>query len=104
MRRRARRSAGGDGRSRGPTSRSVGWPPNWRRSTLRWQMEAERNRGPAVRLDLFDKRIGLDRGRTRPVEMLWYVCKVLFFLSAIPWPGALKRHLLRLFGASIGKG
>jgi len=56
-----------------------------------------------VRNDLFDPRQGLDRGRPVWVEAAWYVAKCCFFLSPLPWPSALKRALLRLFGASIGQ-
>jgi putative colanic acid biosynthesis acetyltransferase WcaF len=57
-----------------------------------------------MRLDLFDASRTLDRGRSVFVEATWYFCKIVFFLSAIPWPSALKRTLLRLFGAKIGEG
>ena len=57
-----------------------------------------------MRLDLFDASRTLDRGRSVLVEALWYGIKVAFFLTAIPWPSALKCGLLRLFGAKIGRG
>jgi putative colanic acid biosynthesis acetyltransferase WcaF len=57
-----------------------------------------------VRLDQFVALEGLDRGKPRIVEMLWYVVKMVFFLSAFPWPSSLKASLLRLFGAKIGQG
>ena len=57
-----------------------------------------------MRLDRFDVSRNLDRGRPVFVEALWYVCKCVFFLSAIPWPSGLKCGLLRVFGAKIGKG
>ena len=57
-----------------------------------------------MRLDRFNASRTLDRGRPVFVEVLWYVCKMAFFLTAIPWPSSLKRGLLRLFGAKIGKG
>jgi putative colanic acid biosynthesis acetyltransferase WcaF len=57
-----------------------------------------------VRNDLFDGRPDLDRGRARWVEALWYLLKCVFFLSALPWPGSLKRGMLRGFGAKIGRG
>ena len=57
-----------------------------------------------VRNDLFDSSVDFDRGRPRSIEILWYICKVLFFLSALPWPSYLKRLLLRAFGAKVGKG
>lgn len=57
-----------------------------------------------VRLDLFNSKIGLDRGASKAKEISWYFIKVLFFLSAIPYPSKFKVLLLRLFGAKIGKG
>jgi len=57
-----------------------------------------------VRLDLFDARTGLDRGRPRPVEAAWYLVKILFFLTAFPWPSAWKASWLRRFGARVGVG
>jgi putative colanic acid biosynthesis acetyltransferase WcaF len=57
-----------------------------------------------VRLDEFDKTKGLDRGRPLWCEALWYFVKCAFFLSPLPWPTRLKRFLLILFGARIGKG
>ena len=57
-----------------------------------------------MRLDLFDASRNLDRGRSVLVEAVWYVCKVIFFLSAVPWPSRLKCALLRFFGAKVGAG
>jgi putative colanic acid biosynthesis acetyltransferase WcaF len=57
-----------------------------------------------VRNDRFDPAEGLDRGRPRLVEVAWYVVKWLLFLTAFPVPSGLKRAILRLFGAQIGKG
>jgi putative colanic acid biosynthesis acetyltransferase WcaF len=57
-----------------------------------------------VRQDLFDARLGLDRGRSRLVEAAWYVCKLVFFLNEIPWPSRLRVGCLRLFGAKVGCG
>uniref|UniRef100_UPI004049D668 WcaF family extracellular polysaccharide biosynthesis acetyltransferase n=1 Tax=Fulvivirga sp. TaxID=1931237 RepID=UPI004049D668 len=57
-----------------------------------------------VRLDQFVAEDGLDRGKPKIVEMLWYLVKMIFFLSAFPWPSGLKALLLRLFGAKIGQG
>jgi putative colanic acid biosynthesis acetyltransferase WcaF len=57
-----------------------------------------------TRLDLFNPSKGLDRGRSKPVEMVWYLLKCAFFLSALPWPSSLKVALLRLFGAQMGEG
>lgn len=36
--------------------------------------------------------------------LAWYCCNYYILNSAFPWPYALKRGLLRLFGAKIGKG
>jgi len=57
-----------------------------------------------VRLDRFDPSVGLDRGRSRLCESLWYLLKCAFFLSPLPWPMGLKRWLLRRFGARVGRG
>ncbi|MGF1531784.1 MAG: WcaF family extracellular polysaccharide biosynthesis acetyltransferase [Puniceicoccaceae bacterium] len=56
------------------------------------------------RLDLFDPSKGLNRGRSRSVEAVWYLLKCFFFLSPLPWPNRFKTFLLRLFGAQIGQG
>jgi putative colanic acid biosynthesis acetyltransferase WcaF len=56
-----------------------------------------------VRNDLFDKS-QFDRGKPRVVEVAWYATKVLFFLSAWPWPTAIKSKLLRAFGSEVGVG
>ncbi len=57
-----------------------------------------------VRLDLFDSKKGLDRGASKPKEILWYLIKILFFLTAFPFPSNLKVIILRFFGAKIGSG
>lgn len=57
-----------------------------------------------VNLSGFDSSIDLNRGKSKGVEVIWYLCKLLFFLSAFPYPSAFKIFLLRLFGAKIGKG
>jgi putative colanic acid biosynthesis acetyltransferase WcaF len=57
-----------------------------------------------VRLDQFDSREGLDRGRPRTVEVIWYLVKCLVFLTPLPFPYAFKRSVLRWFGARIGSG
>lgn len=57
-----------------------------------------------VRLDLFNSQIGLDRGASKAKEISWYLVKVIFFLSAIPYPSKFKVFILELFGAKIGKG
>jgi putative colanic acid biosynthesis acetyltransferase WcaF len=58
---------------------------------------------PQLRLDLFDNS-KFDRGRPRWVEALWILAKCFFFATPFPWPNKLKRVLLRMFGASVGKG
>jgi putative colanic acid biosynthesis acetyltransferase WcaF len=57
-----------------------------------------------VRNDLFDARLGLDRGRPFWIEACWYLCKCLLFLTPLPVPSSIKRSVLRSFGARIGKG
>lgn len=60
--------------------------------------------GSKVSLKDFDAKIGLDRGAGKFREMLWYGVKVLFFLSALPYPSKFKVWLLRRFGAKVGQG
>ncbi len=57
-----------------------------------------------IRNDLFNARHGLDRGRTKPVEALWYLLKCFLFLTPLPVPSAIKCHVLRWFGARVGRG
>ena len=57
-----------------------------------------------VRLDKFESKVGLNRNVGPAKEATWYILKVLFFLSAIPFPSRFKCVLLRLFGAKVGKG
>lgn len=59
---------------------------------------------PKVSLKQFDATIGLNRGAGRFKEMLWYLTKVFFFLSALPFPTGFKVWVLRRFGANIGEG
>lgn len=56
------------------------------------------------RTDLFDARVGLNRGASIAKEILWNVVKSCIFMSSIPWPSGFKRFLLILFGANIGCG
>jgi putative colanic acid biosynthesis acetyltransferase WcaF len=55
-----------------------------------------------IRNDKFCRDQGFKLGRPRWVFALWYLVKTVFFLSALPWPSALKSRLLRLFGAKVG--
>lgn len=57
-----------------------------------------------MRLDLFDASENFDRGRPTWFEAVWYLVKIVFFLSGLPWPSSLKCALLRAFGAKIGDG
>ncbi|MES2828480.1 MAG: WcaF family extracellular polysaccharide biosynthesis acetyltransferase [Bacteroidota bacterium] len=57
-----------------------------------------------VRLDHFDSSIGLDRGASKIKELLWYLVKVIIFLSALPYPNGFKKKLLQIFGAKVGVG
>ena len=57
-----------------------------------------------VRQDQFNATKGLDRGASKLKELLWYFCKMLFFLSAFPYPSGFKCFLLKLFGAKVGDG
>ena len=55
-----------------------------------------------MRLDIYD-RTSFKRGRPRWIEALWLVAQCLFVSSSLPG-AAHRRWLLRLFGASIGRG
>jgi putative colanic acid biosynthesis acetyltransferase WcaF len=57
-----------------------------------------------MRLDLFAASGNFNRGRPTWFEAVWYFVKIVFFLSALPWPSSLKCALLRAFGAKIGLG
>lgn len=60
---------------------------------------------PVSRVKLGDfKSAGFDRGAGTLKEALWYITKVVFFLSALPYPNFLKIKLLKLFGARVGDG
>lgn len=66
-------------------------------------MEAEIHQSK-VNLGGFNSAKGLDRGAGKLKEIGWYFIKMIFFLSALPYPNSLKCVLLRLFGAQIGFG
>jgi putative colanic acid biosynthesis acetyltransferase WcaF len=57
-----------------------------------------------VRNDLFDAKLGLDRGRSKLCEAAWYLLKCGLFLTPLPFPSAIKRFVLRCFGAQVGCG
>ncbi|MFV8372670.1 WcaF family extracellular polysaccharide biosynthesis acetyltransferase [Flavobacterium sp. LB2P74] len=57
-----------------------------------------------VNLSKFDANIGLNREVQKSTEIIWYLVKIIFFLSSIPYPSSFKVMLLRLFGAKIGAG
>lgn len=57
-----------------------------------------------VRLKDFDKSIGFNREASTIKVIAWYIVKILFFLTAFPFPCAFKIALLRLFGAKVGDG
>lgn len=46
----------------------------------------------------------LDRGRSKPYEILWWVAKLLIVQSKVPWPSTVRRRILCAFGAKIGTG
>ncbi|WPU95619.1 WcaF family extracellular polysaccharide biosynthesis acetyltransferase [Mucilaginibacter sabulilitoris] len=56
-----------------------------------------------VQLKNFDSNIGFNRGATKLKLIMWYMAKMLFF-NAFPFPNSIKRRILILFGARIGKG
>ena len=43
-------------------------------------------------------------GRGPLVRALWMLANAVFLLTWFPWPSALKRGVLRLFGAGVGEG
>ena len=55
-----------------------------------------------VRLDRFDNSEYTPGSLVK--RGLWYVAQPVLISSVIPWPSALKRLFLRLFGASIARG
>ena len=57
-----------------------------------------------VKLRDFNPAIGLDRGASKVKEISWYLIKIWFFLSALPYPSSVKVWLLKIFGAKVGQG
>ena len=58
---------------------------------------------PTVQLADF-RPVGLARGRSRGVEICWWLTKLAFIQAGFPWPMRFKRWLLIRFGAQIGRG
>ena len=56
-----------------------------------------------IRLAQYKSR-DFDRGASRLKESLWFLVKLIFFLTPLPWPSALRCTLLRAFGSTIGNG
>jgi len=57
-----------------------------------------------VDLSKFKPENGLNRGRSLVIELCWYLTKMVFFLTAFPWPSGIKNIILRSYGAKVGKG
>ena len=57
---------------------------------------------PRFRLDSYSTGT-FTRGRSRVVEVLWWICAGLFVSSGVPGSRH-RRFLLRLFGAKLGRG
>lgn len=58
---------------------------------------------PSVKLRAFNNRHGFERGRGTAITAIWYLTKIAFFLTAIPWPSKVKTWILRVFGAQVGE-
>lgn len=56
-----------------------------------------------IRLDRFDNS-DFNHGASRFTRGLWIVVRWIFFAQELPMPSALRAIILRLFGASIGRG
>ncbi|QJD96957.1 colanic acid biosynthesis acetyltransferase WcaF [Mucilaginibacter robiniae] len=61
------------------------------------------SRSSRVRLDEFNPA-GFNRGASKFKEVTWYFCKMLFFLTAMPFPNGFKISILKWFGAKVGAG
>ena len=58
----------------------------------------------SLNLNEFKSKEGLDRARHRFIELVWYMMKIIFFLSGLPWPSKVKKSISRLFGVKLGSG
>lgn len=58
---------------------------------------------PTVDLSKFTTE-GHDRGRGTLTLVLWWLTKIAFIQSRLPWPSGFRRLLLVAFGAKIGQG
>jgi len=67
-------------------------------------MTEQQNYVSRVRLKDFDPAVGYDRGVGKLKEISWYLIKMIFFLSAFPFPNKIKLFWLRLYGAKTGTG
>ncbi|RZJ76988.1 MAG: colanic acid biosynthesis acetyltransferase WcaF [Flavobacterium sp.] len=56
-----------------------------------------------IKLDSFDNS-KWQRGRSKLTELLWMICQFIFFGDTILPLYGLKRGILKVFGAKIGKG
>jgi len=56
-----------------------------------------------TRLDLYDNK-SYNPGKNKIIRTVWYFTNVLFFLNPFNPFSSLKKGLLKLFGARIGKG
>jgi putative colanic acid biosynthesis acetyltransferase WcaF len=57
-----------------------------------------------VKLSDFNPKQGLNRRSGKIKEIIWYLVKIFFFLSAFPFPTRFKVAILKFFGAIIGEG
>lgn len=54
-----------------------------------------------VDLSKFDPNLNFNVGKNKFIQVVWYVVKVIFFLTAVPFPSRIKVQLLRIFGAKV---